>query len=616
MSDHGTRAGRLSLIATAGALALRAGPFLFTSTLLIALVEGIAPVWVARSFQSVIDALVSSASFAAPAIGFGIGTVLIAVLIPVSAACDSALSRAVRIEAQTRLFSALHERLKGLTLLESPAFQDRVRLAQQAVYTGPNQLVRDMVSTVRAAILLTGFGIALAGVAPMILVFALLAAVPVVVTELGLTRRWGPAMHRVNSAERRLTFYSMLLLSPEAGKEIRLLGLGALLRRRMDAELRDSARAEAKVDGTTLRMRLATTCLTVLLSLCALAWAAVEVASSRMSVGGLTLVLAGVGGVQSTITAQSSVWTSLAKTLHAVSEYVAVVTVQPDLPTPERGARVPVLRDRIEFRDVWFRYAADLPWVLRGVSFSVPHGKAVALVGQNGAGKSTIVRLLCRLYEPDHGEILWDGVDIRSLPVDELRQRIGAVFQDYSEYEASVRDNVAFGDVDAADPEASVRLAVDRAGATKIVETLPYGLDTFLTRMFTDSADRDDPETGVILSGGQGQRLAFARAMMRADRDVMILDEPSSGLDAFGETELHSTQRRVRRGRASLLISHRLNTVRDADEIIVLDEGAVISSGTHAEQLRERGLYWELFEAQSRGYRQDAAVGTTSQANA
>ena len=254
---------------------------------------------------------------------------------------------------------------------------------------------------------------------------------------------------------------------------------------------------------------------------------------------------------------------------------------------------------------MWFRYGPDQPWVLRGVSMFLPPGEAIALVGHNGAGKSTVVKLLCRFYDPDRGRILWDGTDLRDFDPGELRDRMSVVFQDYMTYELSAAENIAVGDISLADDAPALAAAAGKSGMHDTIAALPKGYRTFF-----DLADRENPETGVLLSGGQWQRLALARAFLRGDRDLVILDEPSSGLDAEAEHEIHSTLRGRRRGHATLLISHRLNTVREADHIVVLVGGVVAEQGDHATLMACRGTYARLFALQAKGFAAEAAPAT------
>jgi len=270
----------------------------------------------------------------------------------------------------------------------------------------------------------------------------------------------------------------------------------------------------------------------------------------------------------------------------------------------------PALRHGVVFEDVWFRYGADGPWVLRGVDLELPYGLAVGLVGINGAGKSTLVKLLCRFYDPQRGRILWDGVDLRELSTVELRRRIGVTFQDFMTYELTAAENVALGAVellDAPDRDAAphtgpdlgrIRAAAARADVDTTLQALPRGYRTLLSRTFAD----DGEQSGVQLSGGQWQRVALARSLLREDAELLILDEPSSGLDALAERRVHQALRDYRVGRTSLLISHRLAALREADLIVVLADGRVAERGSHTELMDREGRYAELFSAQAEGY--------------
>ncbi|RJL32251.1 ATP-binding cassette domain-containing protein [Bailinhaonella thermotolerans] len=265
------------------------------------------------------------------------------------------------------------------------------------------------------------------------------------------------------------------------------------------------------------------------------------------------------------------------------------------------------LRRGIEVRDLWFRYSPEHPWVLRGVDFEIPAGGSVGLVGRNGSGKSTLVKLLCRFYDPVRGAILWDGRDLREFEPGAIRERMSAVFQDFMSYDLSAAENIGVGDLTAIDDRARIEEAARAAGVHDKLAALPRGYDTALTRIFFDVSD-DDPSTGVILSGGQWQRLALARALVRGGRDLLILDEPSSGLDAQAEHEIHTSLKLHGRDRTRLLISHRLSAVRDADLLVVLDEGRITEQGDHASLMRAGGVYADLFTLQAAGYQSAGEV--------
>lgn len=256
------------------------------------------------------------------------------------------------------------------------------------------------------------------------------------------------------------------------------------------------------------------------------------------------------------------------------------------------GDLVPDAFPEIRFENVGFRYPAHDEWVLRHCSFSIPSGKHVALVGNNGAGKSTIVKLILRLYDPEEGTIFINGVDARQYDPAKLRRIFGVQFQDVVVYSASIAQNVAL--CDAADcDDGRLRESLAFAGLTEYVAGLPDGTETEVTKLFD--------ENGVELSGGLKQRLSLARAFYRQS-DFLILDEPSASLDPDAEYMIFAKLANLWRGKSALLISHRLANVIRCDDIIVLDGGRVTESGTHAELLRKRGKYADLYNLQAEKY--------------
>jgi ATP-binding cassette subfamily B protein len=263
-----------------------------------------------------------------------------------------------------------------------------------------------------------------------------------------------------------------------------------------------------------------------------LAWAIVLAAGGRLTVGDVTLFVAAVAGVQTALGGVVAQAAAVHQALLLFDHYRVVVSAPPDLPAPSRAAAGGPLRHGIELRDVWFRYTDGQPWILRGVDLVIPAGCSLGLVGLNGAGKSTLVKLLCRFYDPVQGSVRWDGTDLRDLDVRELRERLSVVFQDFMGYDLSAAENIGVGDLDRATDRAAVTVAARLAGCHDTLAALPAGYDTLLSRIFLDDADAEDPRAGVTLSGGQWQRVAVARSLLRDRRDLLILDEPTAGLDA------------------------------------------------------------------------------------
>jgi len=259
------------------------------------------------------------------------------------------------------------------------------------------------------------------------------------------------------------------------------------------------------------------------------------------------------------------------------------------------GARpfpVPI-RDGFVFQNVGFRYPGAERWAVRHLDFKLNAGETLALVGENGAGKTTLVKLLARLYDPDEGRILLDGHDLRSYDLFALRANIGVIFQDFVRYHLTAAENIAVGRIEAREDRARIVDAAERSLAADVIAKLPGGYDQVIGKRF---------RTGIDLSGGEWQKIAIARAYMR-DAQLLILDEPTAALDARAEFEVFRRFKELSEGKTAVLISHRFSSVRVADRIIVLADGAVEAMGTHDELLARGGRYAELFELQAAGYR-------------
>lgn len=255
------------------------------------------------------------------------------------------------------------------------------------------------------------------------------------------------------------------------------------------------------------------------------------------------------------------------------------------------------INPEIEFRDVYFKYPGNEEYTLKNLNFKISGGKKIALIGVNGAGKTTIIKLLLRFYEPESGEILLAGKNIRSYPLCEVHKMFGVCFQDVSHYSLTFRENIAISDIDRKDDTDSVKESAKASGADKMIADLEEGLETDMTRQFNDK--------GAELSGGQWQKVAISRAFFRKSQFI-ILDEPSSALDPEAEDYIFSSFKRLCRDKGGILISHRLSGVMMVDEIILLDNGTVIESGTHTELINKNGKYAEMYHMQSEKYKEGA----------
>jgi ATP-binding cassette, subfamily B, bacterial len=598
----------VSRIATARSalrLAWQAASLLVLGRLVGAVIQGVAPVAAAWCAKQILDRLsqpgVTAAAIALPVLVLAAASLLTGLLAPVDTYLAHELDRRVGIRARTRLLDAV-ARLQGLRRFEDPAFLSRLRLAEGSASSAPGRVVSGVLGIGRGAMVTAGFVLSLLTLSPVMTAVVVLAAVPAMFAQLAISRRRASMMWSTSPLERREIFYSGLLTQVQAAKEIRLFGLAGLFGDRMLAERGAADRQRRQVDRRELTTQGGLAVLAAAVSGVGLVWAGFAAASGRLTVGDISMFIAALAGLQSAVAGSVSSIADLHQDVLLFDHLLAVERTPPDIVAPAAPRPLSALRQGIELRDVWFRYDDDQPWVLRGVNLTITAGSALGVVGHNGAGKSTLVKLLCRLYEPTRGAILWDGVDVREVPVADLRVRIGAVFQDFMCYELTAEENIGVGDLDAIADRHRIEHAAGKAGVDETVRGLAKGYQTLLSRNFYDEADGDTEEAGTFLSGGQWQKLATARAMLRDDRDLMILDEPSSGLDADAEYDLHHRLRELRRGRTSVLISHRLGALRDADLIVTLDGGRIVETGDHQTLLSRNGVYAGLFRKQASGY--------------
>jgi ATP-binding cassette subfamily B protein len=488
-----------------------------------------------------------------------------------------------------------------LAQFEDPEFYDKLTRARREASTRPLSLVQSNFQVVRSALTLAGYLALLLRFSGFMALALLAATVPAFIAE----ARFSGAAFRLRNwrspDSRRLTYLEYVLANDEHAKEVKLFGLGAPLleryRRLAESFFAEDRALAVRRAGWGYALSLVST---VVFYVC-YALIVVATARGRLSLGDMTLYLVAFRqGQQSFQAILAALGGMYEDTLYMSNlfDYFAI-------PVADRAALGPVAVVRpeagIRFEGVGFRYpsaAADAPdggrWALRDVSVFIPKGQSLALVGENGAGKTTFIKLLANLYQPTEGRVLLDGRDLRTWDETELRRRIGVIFQDFNEYQLALRENVAFGSVEHREDELRVGRAVDQGGARELVASLAAGLDTQLGRWFAG---------GVELSGGQWQKVALARAFMREEADILILDEPTAALDAEAEHAVFQRFRALAAGRTTILISHRFPTVRMADRILVLEQGRVVEDGNHAELVAAGRRYARMFDLQAAGYR-------------
>lgn len=608
----------------------RCAPGLAAFQLLETVSAGLVPVAAADLTAALIDGLSDRRHDGRDAIVATVAVIVVTALGALlqygSSYAGKELSRRISLRTQQELFGTVAA-IDSLAELEDPGFHNQVRLAQQAASAGPQQLVSTLLSIVQGSITTAGFLLSCLTFAPASTALLVASAAPGVIAQWRLTRSRARATEASAPYSRRQLFYTLLLVDLRAAKEIRLFGLGRRLLDRLRAETEQGQRLDRAVDLATLRTDGSLSLLTAAASGVALILVVQSIAEGRTPVGELAVLIAALAGVQSGIAGVVGQVANLSQTLSLFSHYTSLVdrsrrpAVRTGVAAQQLAARSAIQsaasrqdETGIRFESVWFRYHDEAPWVLRDLNLLLPPDGVVGLVGLNGAGKSTIAKLLCRLYEPTRGRITWDGTGIQEMPIAELRTRISAVFQDFMAYDLSAHDNIALGGRDSGAGEATaagfgvpreaVTAAASAAGLHELLTRLPAGYDSMLSRIYADdglaSPSRKLP--GAQLSGGQWQRVALARAAMRPDARLFILDEPSASLDPLAEADQRDRLRTLLTGKTGLLISHRLDGIRRADLIVVLRDGSVAEQGTHDALMRSDGEYARLFRLQAQGF--------------
>ncbi len=319
-----------------------------------------------------------------------------------------------------------------------------------------------------------------------------------------------------------------------------------------------------------------------------------QTVNGRISIGQLTFLAGSFRQMKSLMETVLTRFTAVSQGAIYLRDFFEFFDIRPLIQTRPEARKFPVpMKEGFVFENVGFRYQHSEKWATKNLNFKLAAGEKIALVGENGAGKTTLVKLLARLYEPTEGRILLDGVDLRDYDLEDLRQHIGVIFQDYLRYQMKMSDNIAVGNIEEKENRPRIESAAEQSLASLLVDRLPSKYDQMLgKRLHAD---------GVDLSGGEWQKVALARAYMR-NAELLILDEPTSALDARAEFEVFQRFAALTRGKTAVLISHRFSTVRMADRILVLQQGSLIESGTHEELMKRNGMYAELFNLQAKGY--------------
>jgi len=395
-------------------------------------------------------------------------------------------------------------------------------------------------------------------------------------------------------AKREMDYLRILGGSKETAKELKLFGLSSYLVGRYTKLSNELHKQNVNLATRRLSVGALLTLLGTIGYYGSYAFVIYQTVFGALTIGMLTFLTGAIAGAATNIQAVFSTFSTIADQALFITDLLEFFALKPTvfskpnaLPTPRP------IRQGFEFQNVSFAYPGMTRLVLTNVSFRLEPTERIALVGENGQGKTTIVKLLTRLYDPTGGRILLDGVDLREYQIEDLWKEIGVIFQDFMRYDMTAGENIAIGRIEDQDNVFRVRSAAQKSLAEQVIRKLPKGYEQILGRRF---------EGGVDLSGGEWQKIALARAYLR-DAQVLILDEPTAALDARSEHEVFERFAELTKGKMALLISHRFSTVKMADRILVLENGRIAEQGPHDQLLLNKGRYAEMFELQAASYR-------------
>lgn len=484
-------------------------------------------------------------------------------------------------------------RLGGLAYFDDPNFHDhRARLQNNAIYI-PANFLRLLTDVSSIFVTLTGMVILLAGLHPLIPFVIVICCIPDVAAQKRMHRLIYEGIKETAQHERFKDYYRSVLLMPESAKEVRIYDLKDFFVKKY----RDTARSIAQILDVTRKRQIKYSVLGRMVlaagTVAPYLWTIQQALRGIISPGQLVMFMTAIVVVQQQLSRAAQTYAAHQEVTHWALDLTQWLGMKPDLAmvTPEdevpRQAHTP---PHIRIENLWFKYPGTSNFILKGLDLEIERGKSLAVVGSNGSGKSTLVKLLCRLYDPQQGHIYYDDVDVKSIRLGDLRKSTGIIFQDFVRYNFTVRENIALQEHSCLK---AIYSAASMAGIDDFIETLPKSYETQLGKQFAEGQD---------LSGGQWQRLALARAFYR-DAGMLILDEPTASLDIATEAKIYNDFRAMTKGKTVLLISHRLSTVRMADQIAVIHDGKVVEWGDHKSLMALRGLYYDMFLTQAQRYK-------------
>jgi len=504
---------------------------------------------------------------------------------------DSLLSERFSNETSLRLME--HAATLDLEDFEDSELQDRLERARRQA-AGRTSLIGQLFGQAQDVITVVSFAVGLLVYAPWLIVLLAIALLPAFIGEAHFNAQSYSLNYARTPERRELDYVRQTGASVETAKEVKIFGLNTFLIERYRTLAESFFDANRRIAMRRAGWGSLLTAIGTLAYYVAYAYIVWRTLHGEFSIGDLTFLAGSFRRLRNLLENLLIGFSQVASQALYLDDLFSFFEIQPEIVPPPNPRPFPVpIRSGFAFESVGFRYPGAERWAVRNLTFELRAGEILALVGENGAGKTTLVKLLARLYDPDEGRILLDGHDLREYDLFALRANISVIFQDFVRYHFTAADNIAVGRIEERGDRARIVEAAERSLADEVIRKLPDGYEQVLGKRF---------RTGIDLSGGEWQKIAIARAYMR-DAQLLILDEPTAALDARAEYEVFGRFKELSRGKTVVLISHRFSSVRMADRIVVLVDGAVEAEGTHEQLVQQGGRYAELFELQAAGYR-------------
>ncbi len=478
---------------------------------------------------------------------------------------------------------------------DDPEFYEKLENANREAGMRPINILSSTFKVISGVISICSFIVVLATLNPIAPVIIIIASVPGALVNYHFRNKNFKYLRRHSKDRRRMNYYSGIMTDKDRAKEIKILGLADTFTEKYKSAFSGYYKGLKHIIVRECITQVVTSLVYVIASGLLFVYVAYNVVFGTGLIGDYSLYTGALNSITSYVsTVVASTATIYEGTLFIENmldfmkeESTVVPTIQPPR-SPGRGAE-----HTIEFKNVSFRYPGTDRDVIKNIDLTLKTDESVILVGLNGAGKSTLLKLIMRLYDPTEGVILLDGYDIREYNIKELYSMYGIIFQDFGRYADTVSENIRFGDVLRQSDSDEIESAAKHGNADMFIDELPDKYETPLTRMFE--------ENGIEPSGGQWQKLSIARAFYK-DSDILIMDEPTASLDPLAEQEVFNKFAELSRGRISIFVSHRLSGATTAGKILVLENGELLESGTHAELMELGGRYYDLFTTQAKRY--------------